>query len=432
MKNSLLRAHLKGRMRWFTRGVAVNAILSTLFTYKGAEIALAADDWDEKVLAAALALASGIMIYLIWRLLFLTAISETGVGPRLASLGKTAFGAVMIIAASSWLMVANFAAPNVDAVQMRNTIAAFERHSDETYRRSIQAVAFGPQINALASDLSKRAKLERDEGISTGIPGEGPVESELDAAAAMLVELAGMIEKTGAQIEEKRAAAAMSLDEMRAAANTDGPADTRWSDFDRHASDWRASMARMNTDQSTRATMAELSAVARDLGSAVKLSGSRRVAESQRQAFAKYRALIAGKVQPVIVEARRQLSADAKAVPDVERDDIVWAVLINWQHFAAFWLLGLGIDFGAPLIMLISIHVATVTMTPRDHFAARIEDATVGELLIAKMAQKALRQIELDGRSNDIIKDKLIGHDPDLDDDDGDQPAGVKEGKDDA
>ncbi|WP_193169969.1 hypothetical protein [Nisaea nitritireducens] len=414
MSNSFISDLVKERLEWFQRGIVIIAIISTLFTYNGAAEAFEASDWYGKSMAAALALASGVMIWLIWRTLFRSAVHERNVLERSAALIKTAIGMSAIMAASTWFMVSGFAKDHIDAIQMRGGIAAAERYTAEIHRHALAVGHLKPQIAGLSSELARYSELERKEGVSTGIGGSGAVERELGIASENLARLIDTIEATLDAVDLDHKEAMARIAGMRKIANDRMRPMERWQKFDAKESAWRTEVVQIDATDAVRAAIASLEATSRDLGAVVVLSGSAAIAAKQREAFARYQSLIKQRAAPIIEAARSQLMKSAGEPPVFEKVGVAIGVILFWKEFAGFWVLGLGIDFAAPLIMLISIHVMTATMTARQAFISKVLNVTTEEKAVRKASEAWLRQFGLDDESSGLIDNVAIGYDPNL------------------
>lgn len=415
MPTNFVNDYQKGRLQWFIRGVAIIAIISGLFTYFGASAAFGAITWVDKTLAAALAIGSSTMIFLISKTLLASALQETSPLGRIASLFKTALGCGAIAAASSWFMVAGFAENTVDQVQLSRGVAKIERYTDATHGQALQIRTFLPGISSLAQELAKRSELEKDKGVSTGTPGDGPVSSELLIASEDLTKLAWRIATAVRRVEAGHEAAAAQIAAMRAAANGSASATERWETFGESAVAWRATLARMNTDEIAHEVISGLKSASRDLGAVVKLSSRPSTAADQQAAFEKYRDLIARKAQPIIARVEAHLRDTSGEPPIVSRKNVAIVVLQEWDAFVAMWVLGLSLDLAAPLLMLISLHVSTATTTPSQRFAQEVLGSTVHDEIVVEARKWARKSLGIEDRVSKSVSNALIGHDPDAD-----------------
>ena len=401
----------QGRLKSIERALVVLAIISTVFTYFGALDLLGRGDWWDYLLAAALAAASGIMIWAIWLVIFRTAVEETSIVGRIGSLVKALIGAPAILTASTWLMVAGFANDS-DKVHMLQALAVAERYTGTASDHTIAAGRLAPQVSRLAADLARWSELEHRDGVSTGIGGPGAVVSALATSSDKLLDLAREVDAASANAAALRAEASELIGKMRAAANSSAPADQRWQEFSAHESVWRATVARIGAKHLLHSVVNGLEAASRDFGTVVALSRNKSIAAKQEAAIAKYRVLIAQQAGPIIAQARSLMAVTLADAPVVERIGAAVAVLTYWHHNIAYWLLGIGIDLGVPAILLISIHVATATTTPRDRFVSRVLGTTVADQAAARMAAQMLERADLDHHSGVLVNDALIGRVP--------------------
>jgi len=401
----------QGRLKSIERALVVLAIISTVFTYFGALDLLGRGDWWDYILAAALATASGIMIWAIWLVIFRTAVEETSIVGRIGSLVKALIGAPAILTASTWLMVAGFANDS-DKVHMLQALAVAERYTGTASDHTVAAGRLAPQVSRLAADLARWSELEHRDGVSTGIGGPGAVVSALATSSDKLLDLAREVDAASANAAALRAEASELIGKMRAAANSSAPADQRWQEFSAHESAWRATVARIEAKHVLHSLVNGLEAASRDFGTVVALSRDKSIAARQEIALAKYRMLIAQQARPIIAQARSLMAVTLADAPVVERIGAAVAVLTYWHHNIAYWLLGIGIDLGVPAILLISIHVATATTTPRQRFDALVLSTTLENQIVDAVAKQELEQAKRGGPPSDLVNRALIGSDP--------------------
>lgn len=411
MQNGLLSDHQNGRLQWFRRGVAVNSILSTAFTYNGAQLLQYAADWYDKAIAAGVATASGVMIFLIWLTLFRAVADERTPAQLGFAILKILAAIPPIAAASTWLMVAGFAKDDAGRTHMQNYLVQAQTVTTQAHRHALLVGDFQGEIGSLAADLKSWGKLEEETGFSTGAPGAGAVSGSLYDASDWLTRLNADIAKAVVEVEKLRETAAAALADMRGAASAGNTAAERWQLFARHDEAWRAAVARLDTRRTAQAAVRTLTAAARDFGAVVKLSDNRSLRARQQAALDKYRALLAARVRSIVEGIEKAEDAEAIEMPVLERLSVVLAVLTYWNHYIAFWILGLGIDFAAPLIMLLSLHGAGATRTEQEKFASELLGMPTRNLLMAEYFEHLKRRIALDEHSAQSINDKLIGRD---------------------
>ena len=401
----------QGRFKSIARALVVLAIISTVFTYFGAVDLLVRGDWWDYLLAAALAAASGIMIWAIWFVVLRTAVEETSVLGRIGSFVKTVVATPAVLTASTWLMTAGFANDS-DKVHMLRAVAFAESHTGSVGNHAGSAGRLATQVIRLAADLGRLSELEYRDGVSTGIPGPGAVVSALAISSDKLFDLAREVDAASANATVLQTEASDLIGKMRAVANSSAPADQRWQDFGAHESAWRATVSRMGAKGLLHSMVNGLEAASRDFGTVVALSRNKSIAAKQEAAIAKYQALITQQAGPIIAQARSLMTVAIPDAPVVERIGAAVAVVTYWQHNIAYWLLGIGIDLGVPMILLISIHVATATSTPRDRFVSRVLSTTVEDQAAARMAGQMLERADLDRRSGELVNDVLVGREP--------------------
>ncbi len=411
MAGRFLNDWQQGRFKSIARALVVLAIISTVFTGFGAVDLLVRGDWWDYLLAAALAAASGIMIWAIWLVILRTAVEETSVLGRIGSFVKTLIATPAILTASTWLMTAGFANDS-DKVHMLHALAIAEGYTEAVSKPAVAAGRLAPQVSRVAADLGRLSELEFRDGVSTGIPGPGAVVSALDLSSKQLFDLAREVEAALSNAAALRAEASDLIGKMRAVANSSASADQRWQEFGAHESAWRATVARIGAKHLLHSVVNGLEAASRDFGTVVALSQNKSIAAKQEAAITKYRVLITQQAGPIIAQARSLMAVTLPDAPVVERIGAAVAVVTYWQHNVAYWLLGIGIDLGVPMILLISIHVATATTTPRERWIARVRGVTTEERAAARASDFGLERLEIDHQTSHYINDALIGREP--------------------
>ena len=215
MQNGLLGDHSNDRLTWFKRGLAVLAILSTVFTYNGADLLRDAAGWYDKAIAAGVAMASGVTIYLIWMTLF-RAVADEQTLPQLAVAAlKVGLAIPLIAAASTWLMVAGFAEQDIDRTHKQTYLVEAETATAQAYGDALRISDLETQVKALAASLQKWGTLEQKTGLSTGIPGDGAVSDSLFGIAGRLADIAVTLAGSKQKVETQKASASAALARMR-------------------------------------------------------------------------------------------------------------------------------------------------------------------------------------------------------------------------
>ena len=115
----------------------------------------------------------------------------------------------------------------------------------------------------------------------------------------------------------------------------------------------------MDTRRVARATVRGLDASVRDFGAVVKLSDNRSIRARQKAAFDKYRARLTQRTASITEGIETALNGAQVEMPALERVSVVLGVLKYWAQYLAFWILGLGIDFAAPLPLVLLLHPHT-------------------------------------------------------------------------
>lgn len=408
MKNGLLGDHYNDQLIWFKRGLAVLAILSTVFTYNGADLLRDAADWYDKAIAAGVAMASGVTIYLIWTTLF-RAVADEQTVPQLAVAAlKIVLAVPLIAAASTWLMVGGFAEQDIDRTHKQAYLVEAETATAEAYGDALTIGDLETQVKALAASLQKWGTLEQKTGLSTGIPGDGAVSDSLFGIAGRLEELVGTLASSKLNVETQKAGASTALARMRETALGRGAAQDRDRNFAAADERWRTAVLHMNTERAAQTAIDRLRAEARDFGAVVKLSGKRAVRKKQVAALDKYRNVIGLRVDGIANGAQSQAMTTV-SLPTLAPLSVVLGVLVYWDQYIAYWILGFGIDFGAPLIMLLSLHAAVATRSAQERFASELLNMPARSFLMVEYYENLKRRIALDENSAQSINDRLIG-----------------------
>lgn len=409
MPKGLLSDHQNDRLNWYKRGIACNAVLSTLFTYRGAELLTASADWYDKGTAAGVAAASGITIYVTWRTLE-SAVSDERTIPQLAFAGfKTALAVPAIAAASTWLMVAGFAKDDVDRVHMNDYLANAQSVGSTYYQNALQLSGSGVELASLATDLDNWAKLEEKTGFSTGTPGEGAVSFSLNDASGWIATYRDQVTNVTARVEGDRKTAVTAATGMRNVTTSTETLAQRAHKFSKLNEQWRASTVRLDIRRKIDALVRNVESSAQNFGKVVKLSDKPSIRAKQLAALDKYRAVLSERTRTIASGMKAASDADYPELPTLSPISVVLGVLTYWTQYISFWLLGLGIDFAAPLIMLLSLHGVRIAKTEQEKFADAMFGMPVITLLMAEYVEKLRRGIALDADSVQQINDRLIG-----------------------
>ena len=189
--------------------LVANSGVSVAASYAGLSTSMETGDVWWLALAAMIAGASGIAIYVFWRAAFEAAVTPERMRFRGAGWAGVFAGALFILGMSSYWNVAGIAANQVRTIALQYTVSRAETSFARALRTGGNHQAFIPRITSFRDEIGSHAECEGSSGCVTGSPGKQGVYQTL-------IQLRDKAQSVLAALKESHAARRKRVDEGRA------------------------------------------------------------------------------------------------------------------------------------------------------------------------------------------------------------------------
>ena len=381
--------------------------VSGLLTYQGLKLVFDAGavTWLNFIVAAAMAFAITMIIYLFWRTAFKAAVTYEPGLPLGLGLSVTSLFIPFIIAISSWFNTAGMAGPAAIQKHLFVQIVKTQVHADAQITAALALQSFGPSLAQAAVGYQAEALSECSSGSRTGSGGEGTLCFTMRAVAERLTTLAADLpeQKKGAFAAAKRARAV--INQMRVVVSSNAETGKKVDEVARHADQLRNMLAALNGAETLsliRSTVRSLP----DETSKRPLSAKSKAGRAKQQAALDDLHVeltrLADRVETEVDEAAPKESV---ALPTMERLNTATAVFRYASDFVPFWIAGIALDL-MPLAILLFLVLQRSTLTAEEIAMREILNLTVKDQIVSEAAKLALRA---PGQSQKAVR-KTVDH----------------------
>lgn len=395
--------------------VMVMTAISGLMTYQGLNVAIAVSEagWLSHVVAAALAFAVTLVIYLFWRNAF-RAIGLYRRGPPIG-LGMCITIAVLplIIGISSWYNVTGISGRSALDHHLTHSLLGFERAADEHYAASLVLERFAAPLALAAASYQAEAVSECTDGGRTGSGGEGTMCFTLRAVAGQMTELADI--SLPALIAETRATGTQAralLDEMRLVANSEVAPEAKMTEVARLADQLRAVLAGLDAGKALTLIQSGVDVLPGETAKRALSAKGKAGRARQQAALDALRAELEAFAADIAAAIADLPDADPAPVPSLDRLNAATAVFRYAEHYIPFWIAGIALDL-MPLALLLFLVVQRSTLSEEEWHAERVLSRTLRDQLEDEIVRQIGRAPVTDPKSIkqvlDHAKRKRIG-----------------------
>ena len=376
--------------RLITRVLVILSAVSAYFTYRGAVLVLdeAGVSWDNRMAAAAFAIAVWAMIYLLW---YLALRIIPGAGRyRLPGLAIVVFICLLLAGMSTWLGAAGLAGTAAETLDLWHRMARAEATVANSYEGVRRIEALTPALERAAKSYRRLARQERDHGKLTGHPGRGTVEQSLDLIAADLDDVNAAIARFLEGAKGRAAEAREKLEAMRQAIARDETPALRVRAFARHADGLRAILVEMGGQSLALSVRQALEALPSGFAVLPVSQRSKSLAKDQRRAIEQLRADIAGTAATLGALAAEIAAAPQESLANDPPLGPTAAIFRYAADFWPYWAGSAGLDFSVVGVLLF-LMLALVVQEQAGGVPPEVDNLTVRQIRIAKAAEMVAR-----------------------------------------
>jgi len=346
-----------GNLKFIKPSLAVLAIASGFFTFKGA--ALGAETFGEKGMATVFAVASSVAIYTFWNVVTKSAREWETLKDKMLGTSTVIGGMAFIIALSSTYNVAGI-----------DRGAALEHHNHEYIGELSDSLDLGFQdtqfLEGVAAELrqgilrfERLAKDEIENGTISGRPGKGAVSDALFGIAERLRELLSEVQTFQQQAITLSASSRTRLENIRQIQLSSKPLAQRTREIESQSDALRNELARMDSNGLSEAIQRTLSSLHREVDLRANFSADNTIRARQEAALERVRDEIqqtTGTLAGFVTSANAD--GDQIGIRAFKGISPTKAVLKYWDQILPQWAGGIALDatpFAILIFMLISM-----------------------------------------------------------------------------
>lgn len=365
--------------------LAANSGVSVAASYAGLSASLETPDIWWYVLAAMIAGATGISIFVFWQGAFKAAVEPEQFRFRSAGWLATFTGAAFLLGMSSWWNVSGIAEGQVQNIALYDTIAKAETSFASALKSGGQHQAVIPRLRSFESEIAALAACEAASGCVTGSAGKKGVYQTLvqlkEKVGGVLKALKSSDTTYQARLNEGRAC----LSEMREALGGDANLEDKSNRVSKSVDCVNGAIA----DITGHGPMEQAAQALKGFTSGIVLPVSIKT-EKQRQAVA---SIMGG-----LEKSAAKIAADITAIttpvtiPPVSlvRLSPMKAVVVHYDSLLPQWITGIALDL-LPLVLL--WFQATMAASRRFKPHSKAYDLSVGELIDAMEIADEIRDV---------------------------------------
>lgn len=367
--------------------------VSVLMSFQGLKLVLVASEatWLNHVTAAAVAAATGVMIYALWAIAY-RSISTARRGLAVVLVMCITLGFIPgVVGVSSIFNVTGFAGNDAVGHHLNTELVQQEAALDARYGSARGMDRFLPPIALAAKDYAIDAAAECGTGGRTGAGGDGTVCRTLTAIAGRLSRLANeSLPALQLQATTLADAARVILEDMRNVASGPKPMDQKQDQLARLANQFRSKLSELEA--------LDLATTIRVTLQSLPGETSKRALSGKSESSRARQRVTLDTLNEELTDLARQFDADLAAaaladlpsVPSLDQISPVKAVLIYWDHYIPYWIMGISLDL-MPLFFLLYQCAYKSVRSEHDIFVERALQRTIGDYLIDKTGEDILR-----------------------------------------
>ncbi len=406
----LIADYLNDKMGLIGANLAILAMASVLFAFKGA--ALAADTFSGTAQASVIAIGGGAVVYLFWwAVLKIVPPMKSAIKRGLAFVVIFIF-IVVIFWLSSALNVAGMRGKDALQLHFVTYAGTLEESAGAQFARALQLESVLTDINIEVARYEAAIEAEIKRGAYSGRPGVGAVSNALTGVKGRLAQLRSEIAAYLTDAKDGYEKAKAHLDVIRKIAVSNESVKRRMRALTKESDALRAELAEMDAGALAETVRRAMDALPREADLHASFSRNAGTAERQRAALARVRTDIDQSGQVLSAFLDDMAAYEPVTIEPFESITGTRAVMVYWKNYLPFWAGGIALDV-APLFIVILLMMALDTKSKAELARIRMERLTFGDLFYSKQVEEMLRRSGIDPDTLKSMAKDLLGKDED-------------------